>query len=890
MPERILWFCPKPLTSKMNYRLQQAQNRAGLQTNGIFYVSLATKIRTIWQKSGKVKEVVSPNAKRLIVEHVNAYIDKLRPKVIVINDQAVLNTLLNNEWKLEKCRGSVYHYRDIPCIVIDDLLKAFSEKADLRGKSKVDAGKYRAKYNSWILRNDLEKTKRWVNGTQNEQPKFTYTVCRTRSDLEKLSERVGQASLVAPDIETYGPCITCIGYTLLFPSGEVHSYVIPFMDGRNASGCFWNTSEDYQFAYETMRTVNASPVPKVLQGGHYDAAYLIYYRAPLRNWYADTFFAMYALWVEAPRSIAFTASLFLDYYMFWKEESKGDAEEKKKEKFHRTTEELERYWRYCCLDTYNTLLCWLRVSPLLFIEKNKWALENYKKVFRAQVGPALLMSMTGLRESPQRLAKYVAYETEQTEKNLKSLRIMTREPEFNPNSTAHKSWLIYDLLGAKPIKLRGKNASKNPRTTDEKILKLIAATHPFFDIFIQKIWDTNKPKNKIAKYSRMRLLNNRVMFNAKAGATVTTRYATSQHAMGYGTNVQNWDPQTQPIVVADDGWVFFEPDYSKSDTWFVAFTSQDEEMMRVVSGERDTHCHHVEMFFKIPYDKVYKGYKAKEDWVIDAVRGVRQNSKRIGHGANYQMGDYTLYVLMGHNETIAAAETTGAKILIIKTRMGKERTVLWIPFLGSKEHEIKDGTLIRELSPGEWKREYLIFFCGVMLEQYYKGYRGMNPWFRSSIEECVANGNKVTTAYGFTRYFFGDVAHDKAIQRQISAQYGQGGTSGNINRCLDEFYYSGKFDFNEIMLLSQTHDSLFFQIREEKLHHWAPKVIELMEQPVTINERTFSVPAEGKVGYSWGDRFMLEYSQELTLNEVRSHDKKMAEKWCRLKEEERKVA
>jgi len=151
-------------------------------------------------------------------------------------------------------------------------------------------------------------------------------------------------------------------------------------------------------------------------------------------------------------------------------------------------------------------------------------------------------------------------------------------------------------------------------------------------------------------------------------------------------------------------------------------------------------------------------------------------------------------------------------------------------------------------------------------------YRRIRPWQDETVAELKANGNLCTNAFGITRWFLGS-ADDHDTQRELSSYCGQSGTSGNVNRALNKIFWSGVDDGNSCFFVLQVHDSLKFIIHKSVLHSKIKCIKEIMEEPVTINDRTFSVPVNIECGLTDGKQ-MLPYREDLTYTELVEHEKK----------------
>ena len=820
----ILWLHQQNQSANQRFILENYLNAADINPAEIFYITLHSKIQNLWIRKSKTKNVwvCNQEKKKEFFKNLDEYITKLHPKIIVINDRATLGFLLGQQIpSIDLCRSSVYRYKNIPCVVIQTVTAA--------NRPIVKA----MRHGPWLLLNDLRKLKRWHDDEKRREPKFRYSVARIIEDIKGVEKDFEASFILSSDIESVGTIITCIGFTYITHAGKVHSFVVPFFNPLKSGNCHWENEKDEIYAWQFCKKVLENSAYKVFQNGSYDCAHFLAHRIAVNNYLLDTQHFFHSIWPESPKKLNFIASITNDHCRYWKDERKGE----KDEKIPQTKDGLERYWRYNALDCYNTLLAAIWLLKQIVKENLRWALSNYSTEFSLQVGPALAMSMTGmLTNIYRRRIKNIEW-MEQYKDNLKKLRIMVDQSDFSPNSPDQVAQLIYDVLGARPIKTKGKK-KYGDRSVDENILKLIKVQNPLFALFINQIWATKKPANNSKKYGEMRLLNGRFMYQYGAAGTKFGRFNGKEHQYWIGTNPQNIPKKARDMLVADPGHVLIDLDYRQSDNWFIAFECEDPKMIENISDDRDTHLVHAEFFFKIPYEKLYQAHLNKEDWTDHPTNGIRQNTKRIVHGCNYRMAGFTLYMTLGHEATVATAKALG----------------------------YKDAHL--------WPRSRLVDLCGHLLQNYLHLYVFLPKWFQTSVEECVKNGNLATCAFGRTHLFFGDLGQDEAIQRELSSFYGQGGTSGNINRTLNTVYYESDLMQEGLMLLLQTHDSITSQIPEEKLH-LVNKFLTIMEAPCTIKDRTFTVPVDATIGYTW-EKSMIPWREDITINEVKRAEEKFS--------------
>lgn len=818
----ILWLMPaKPYSENVRPVLAERIRAARIQQSRIHWDSLHFRAPGLIKQKGKTKQILDHKAAEKAKVELRRMIDLLKPKVIVVNDLAALWIIAGENYTLNLCRGSVYRFDGVPCVIIDDIKNMFVVREA-----------------KWVMLQDLNKIRRWADGQQRSEPRFTYRVCRNGSDLEEAAKLARLAIAIAVDIETKGGLITCIGYTYLLTDGRLETRVIPFYSPIQEDGCFWRTESEECDAWLAVKAINASPAIKVLQNGSYDCAYLIQYRVPLYNYLVDTSHLMHSIWMEAPKKLNFISSIMLDFCRYWKDENKGSKEDS----WGTTQESLEQYWRYNALDTYNTILDAIRLIELL--TSAQWAIDNYNTEFSLSVGPCLAMSMRGIRANLDRHTALVSEWNNEGYENLKRLRTMVDDPEFNPKAPMQVAQIIYDVLGAQKTRLQRKGGKYGERSTDEKVLDRIAEQpNPLFRIYIDAILDTKKPYANVSKYGDPYKMFRYGRFYSwlNPAGTETGRFNSGSSQFWVGTNGQNMPPEIREVLIADPDYVIFDIDYSASDDVFIAYESQDPEKIKLVTSSKDPHCFHASVFFKREYDEVLKGKKNNEDWCVHPTKGIRSNTKRVVHGRNFAMQGETMFNTMGREAVIHTAAALG------------------IPNSGS-------------LSDKE-----LIGVCNLLCDIYdhpTKGlYKRIRPWQSEIIQQAVENGNRVTCAGGRTRFFFSNLKIDHQAQRQIAAYYGQGGTAANINRSINDIFY-GKPDLQipplddgvNLLLFLQVHDSLIGAVHKTKLHLlW--EVQRIMEESQIIHGRTVKVKASPTVGLTWSKE-MMTLKPETTYEDI----------------------
>lgn len=808
----------------------------------------------------------------------------IRPTLIVVTCPAVIGAVANGDTgvaTLEKMRGGVYHYGGIPTIVtypITAIHQRVDSQVIVNDDGETDAQEpYRVPQGKNIIIWDWQKVARYYHGRVRKLPPFQYSICRSVEDCYAARDFLADCILVAPDIETgnFPPGITCVGYTGIKTDGSVRSFVIPFFDSAKVDGCFWASEDDHALAASVVRDINESQVLKTFQNGSYDCSYFIRDLLGTNNYLLDSMLLWYSLYMELPKSLDFISSVLLDNYQYWKDDIKGEKQESEG-----ATKNLERYWRYCALDTYNTLFNTLTLLKLL--KTNQAMQVNYQDtLLRAFSG--LKMSMRGVRTDKKRMDYHRAKLLAAQEKYTAELRFLIDDPEFNINSPAQKCSLLYDLFGLRERNDRGRyvDMSKplkagNAPSAGKIPLKMAKTEHPLFERIIDRLDQAMEPAQQLSNiFGRpdpdtgqikggYRLAHGRLRTTYGAASVESTRYNSKGSAFWDGGNLQNIRDEFRDFIVSDPGSIFMDVDYSQSDDVFIAYESQDPEKIRVIESGLDSHAVNGELFFGVPYDRIVAGKKANDPYIVHPIKGIRQNSKRIVHGTNFQMAAMTLYITMGGREpAIAIAEILGYA------------------------------------DAATWSQEQLVNLCGKLMLKYRGKYKRLNKkeWYGELERELKTKG-ALTNAGGITRNFLGDPA-DNATQREATAFIGQSDTAYNMNRSqyeVDHGWMPKRFrdgpnpDYGQTPLKMdwqshgfgfhlQNHDNF---VTQHMLDHprWKEgcyNLLQVMNRPIIIHGREVRVKIEASFGFRWSKK-MIEWKGDIRdlddiVNQLREQEK-----------------
>lgn len=786
----------------------------------------------------------------------------IKPTLIVVSCPAVLGFLSGWDSRtatVDKMRGGVYWHDNVPVVVVLPIT-AIHQRLDQRIITNDDGEEdkqtpYRVPQGEWILKQDWSKVGRFHAGKQRLLPRFQYSVVRSLRDCEAARRFLSECVLISEDIETgcWPAQITCVGYTGLHKSGAVRTYVFPLYDEFAEGGVYWASPEDHEKVLRIIAEINALPILKTFHNGNYDNSYFIRDRLPTKSWLLDSMYMWHAMYPELPKTLDFVSSILIDSYQYWKDDIKGQKEEGR-------VKDMEQYWRYCGLDAYYTLFDTLYLVRLLLAKdkEGKYTAgalslqRNYNDNFmRALSG--LAMSMRGVKVDFRRMAYHRRNLERERDEALDTFRYMIDDPDFNINSPQQKCSLLYDVLGVRERNARGRfvasGKGRDGRSAGQFALKLAKADHPFFRLIIEAMEAAMVPDTQLGNvFGRsqpdgtvkggIKFFTDRFRTAYNPVGTETWRFSSKGSNFWDGGNQQNLRDKYRDFVVADEGCVFLDIDYSQSDDVFMAYESQDLEKIRVVESGLDGHAVNAEFLLKRDYDWIVAGKKANDPEVTHPITGVRQITKKLVHAGNFQMAGLTAYVTAGREAILKAAQ-----------------------LLGHPDAE-------------QWEQARFAHLCDQLIAAYRKKYPRLSAKeYYGEIAKMLRDSGIITNCFGLSRRFLGSPA-DSGTQREATAYIGQSATASNMNRVMYEIdhgfipesFRDGpnphrrerplkmNLDSHGLRFMMQVHDNFVSQLTltHPRWREAAHNILQVMNRPVIIHGREVSVRAEASLAFRWG--------------------------------------
>lgn len=594
-------------------------------------------------------------------------------------------------------------------------------------------------------------------------PKFQWRKLSAQEDFENFLQLAQtEAIFAAFDIETVkrNRGISCFGMAMLL------------RDGRIFVGVVDCTDDDF---LERAGKLARSRVPKTAQNGIYDNLYHLRWNIPVENYVHDTAAWMHSLYCELPKDLGFLGSFFLRDFEYWKFEGKA-AKSK------------EDYLTYNAKDCYATLC----TAIAQLVEAPKYAKNNFIINF-PRIFPCILMSAHGmLVDEDVRTDVRLEAETE-LQRLENEMAVMTSIPGFNSGSWQQ----VEKLFLALGVKLK---------STEEKDLLAVAARHPLYEIFVDRILEIRGLKKAIGTYYKAELLDGVLFYDLIPYGTETGRFASKKSSFWCGANIQNQPPYAKCYLMAPEGWEICETDNEQSESRTTAYISGDVALQQTLESGRDFHSQNAVLFFGSEYEVARK---KQEDGSDSPMRAL---AKRINHAVSYNMGE---------NEFVRNA---GHRVMELARRL-----------LG--------------LSP-YWSHKQIAQYLIGLFDKAYPKVR--NDFQRDVIREITFT-KMLVGATGWTRRFFRDPNTNKPALNAAVAHGPQSLSVQILNEGLLKLYIK-VLDGLPIRLLAQVHDSV---LKLRKIGDDASLAIakECLYTPTQVKGKTLVIPTATKVsGKYWAKR------------------------------------
>lgn len=470
----------------------------------------------------------------------------------------------------------------------------------------------------WSIRaatvSDLRRVKRHLETpTEVAQPAWNFTIRPSYPDviscLTGLLSRLEQEPIwLDLDLETSSGHIACCGISWSL----TEAICIPFMSKDSSYG-YWIAEEEAAIVWLLYRIFTHKNARIRWQNGLYDAQYVH------KSWHfiprgmQDTMISQHAMFSDLPKSLAFQASLYAKWYVYWKDEGKniqlGGTE--------------EEHWRYNCQDcVYTREVGEAELGMVKTFSKGNWPAARSVHTFQqAMFYPVLKAMLRGVRVIPEEKER-LTFEVQDQIAHREAFLERVLGHQLNPGSPLQMKELFYGDLGQPEIRTRPTKYKPATVTCNDEALQKIALREPLLKPIVNCISDirtfnlflSNFILAKLDEDGRMRCSYNIGGSESGKSAPKTYRLSSSKSAFGGGTNLQTipseksksagkaaarghvamlGDPYLFPNLRAmfgpDSGFTFFDMDLDRADLQVVVWETNDAMLKAALRQGADIH-------------------------------------------------------------------------------------------------------------------------------------------------------------------------------------------------------------------------------------------------------------------------------------------------------------
>ncbi len=667
----------RPFVGASGIELEKMLAAAKIGRNECFITNVARErpkdndIKHFFAKSKKagieagMQQVRGKHVTREVIEGsalLKREIELVKPKVIIAFGNAAMWALTGEGGEkigpptgIKKHRGSMYHENltELACKVIPTYHPAYVLRAwNVRGQ----------------VINDIQRAARFRNGEPYPVPKWNFFIrpsfTTVMEVMQQLLGMLEQGPLrLSFDIETKNGHIDCAGISWSLQD----SITIPCMCKGNRQG-YWGLEEEQAIVYYLYLVLTHPNAQVVGQNILYDCQYT------WRHWHfvprvvQDTMISQHSIFSDLPKSLAFQASMYANYYYFWKEEGK-EGNKKTGEEAH---------WTYNSRDcVYTDEVGQAELGIVEQMSARGWPkLKEVHEFQQKLFWPVLQAMQRGVRIDQKKRSELIM-EVQEHLGHREQFLVDVLGHKLNPRSNPQMTKLFYEDLKLPKQMTRAKKGVPARPTLNDDALQKLALIEPIVKPLINCIADIRTLGIFLSTFlmapldidQRMRTAYNIGGSESGKSAPKTYRLSSSKNAFGSGANLQNipsekskslgkaaargnvaalGDPYQFPNIrsmfVPDPGYTFFDGDLDRADLQVVVYESDDAMLKAALKLGADIHLMNafvLEGKDPPPLEELVETHPKYRDH-RGPLKMVREFAKVFCHGTNYGGGARTM--------------------------------------------------------------------------------------------------------------------------------------------------------------------------------------------------------------------------------------------------------
>jgi uracil-DNA glycosylase family 4 len=428
------------------------------------------------------------------------------------------------------------------------------------------------------------------------RPSFAAAVER----LEWIRDQVAAGPYkLSVDIETRG-LIACVGLAW----NKTDAICLPLMAVGHPQG-YWTVDEELVIWGLLREILTHKNVIIIGQNFAYDAQYFSVQMGFLPIVKLDTMVMQHTYLAGSKKSLDFIASMYCEYYCYWKDDGKTWDPKIPEEK----------YWFYNCEDCIRTYEC-AEVLETILAHSN--LTEQY--AFLQRMWPNLVRTMLKGVRIDEKTKSLIAMElmTFLNDTNGEIKEILGHE--INVKSPLQMRKLFYDDFQMKPVK----DKKTKQLTTNDDALTLFKKREPLLTGLVERIQMCRSAGVLFSTFANMPLdIDKRMRCYYNIAGTETYRLNSGENAFGSGGNLQNIPagdeekdaerkrseialgrrqlllPNMRKMFIPDSGMTFFDVDLDRADLMVVIWEADDDGLRNAVAAGVDLHTYNASALFGI---------------------------------------------------------------------------------------------------------------------------------------------------------------------------------------------------------------------------------------------------------------------------------------------------
>ena len=272
------------------------------------FIAKSKKDRTPAHREVRGKYVLPPIIAGLSL--LEQELAMVRPNLVIALGGTALWALTGREG-ISKWRGSMLHSDKYPSIKVIPTLHPAAVLREWSSRATAVADLRRAA----AYRGDAQQypTPDWQFIVR---PDFRTAEATLLNLLRRLDER--PSLRLSFDLETRRGHIACAGLSWSL----TEAICIPFWEKGRKDG-YWNEQQEIEIVLLLRAVLTHKNANIVGQNILYDSQYTWRHWKFIPNVYQDCMISQHSLFSDLPKSLAYQASLYCKYYVFWKEEGKN---------------------------------------------------------------------------------------------------------------------------------------------------------------------------------------------------------------------------------------------------------------------------------------------------------------------------------------------------------------------------------------------------------------------------------------------------------------------------------------------------------------------------------------------------------------------------------------